>query len=445
MNGFSQIIETGFAPVFMSLSDMLLLLYLCNGSRKQVRKNRYWGVWFAAIFLIMVASQLVFNGRTVEQANFLIFYAIHFLLLLVFSAKCSDSPLGARIYLTILAVLANDICLVLLISLMSSIFHFDIIDNGTFFPRVISHIVLLVMKIGVTVSIKKFIRFQINGITNVNQALIIMLPAGPYFFLRNYAFMFRIDPFTVPLMIHYLDVLFGVFALTNMILSEHLSYSIRQNELLKVENSARTQHLQYLSTLNTIETVNRKYHDLRHILRGIESINSLAEIKTYIKTIDAEIKDYALICNTGNKTLDIILSEKMHAAKDKDFELHIVADGKHWGLIQDVDIATIFGNALDNAIENSDRNGEPSLRWIEVRTGRVNDMLMARFENRFTHSLIKRQLKFVSTKTDDQNHGYGLQSIEMAIQKYHGEMSVTADSGLFTLNIVIPLPKSPAT
>ena len=39
MNGFSQIIETGFAPMFMSLSDMLLLLYLCNGNRNQVRKN----------------------------------------------------------------------------------------------------------------------------------------------------------------------------------------------------------------------------------------------------------------------------------------------------------------------------------------------------------------------------------------------------------------------
>jgi hypothetical protein len=445
MNGFSQIIDTGFAPVFMSLSDMLLLLYLCNESGRQVRKNRSWWIWFTAIFLIMVSSQLVFNGRTFEQANFLIFYAIHFLLLLVFSAKCNDSPLSARIYLTILAVLANDICLVLLISLMSSIFHFDFIDKGIFSERVISHIILLVMKIGVTVSIKKFIRFQINGITNVNQALIIMLPAGPYFFLRDYAFMFKIDPFSVPLMIHYLDFLFGVFALTNMILSEHLSYSIRQNDLLKVENSARRQHLQYLSTLNTIETVNRKYHDLRHILRGIESINSLAEIKAYVKTIDNEIKDYELICNTGNKTLDIILSEKMYAAKDKDIEMHIVADGKHWDMIQEVDIATIFGNALDNAIENSDRNDEPSLRWIEVRTDRVNDMLMARFENRFTHNIIKKQLKFISTKTDGQNHGYGLQSIEMAIQKYHGEMSVTTESGLFTLNIVIPLPKSPAT
>jgi hypothetical protein len=444
MNGFSSVFETGFAPVFMSLSDMLLLFYLCSGSREQVRKNRYWGIWFAAIFLIMVSSQLVFNGRTIEQANYLIFYAIHFLLLLVFSAKCSEAPLGARIYLTILSVLANDICLVLLISLMSSIFHFDFIDNGTYLLRAISHIVLLIMKIGVTVSIKKFIRFQIHGITNVNQALIIMLPAGPYFFLRNYAFMFRIDAFAVPLMIHYLDVLFGVFALTNMILSEHLSYRIRQNELLQVENSVRNQHLQYLGTLNTIETVNRKYHDLRHILRGIESINSLTEIKTYVKTIDNEIKGYELICNTGNKTLDIILSEKMHAAKAKDIELHVVADGKQWDKIQEIDIATIFGNALDNAIENSDRNNEPSLRWIEVRTGRVNDMLMARIENCFTHSLIKKQLKFVSTKTDRQDHGYGLQSIEMAIQKYHGDMTVTAENGLFTLNIVIPLPKSSA-
>jgi hypothetical protein len=322
------------------------------------------------------------------------------------------------------------------------LFHFDVIDRGPLMARMFSHVILLMIKIAVTVSVKKFIRFQINGITNVNQALIITLPALPYFFLRNYAFMFRLDPFAVPLMIHFLDVLFGILAMTNMIMSEHLAYRIRQNELLNVENSVRRQHLQYLSTLNAIETVNRKYHDLRHILRGIESINSLDEIKAYVRTINHEIQGYELICSTGNQTLDIILSEKMHAAKKNEIEMHVSANGKPWAAIQDVDIATIFGNALDNAIENSVNNSEPAQRLIDVRVGQMNNMLMARFENSFTHPLIKKQLKYISTKDDVLNHGYGLQSIEMAVQKYDGETSINTENGRFTLNIVIPIGRA---
>ncbi len=423
----------------MSATDLLLLFYLCGGNREYIRKNKSWGLWFGIILAVMVASQLFFNGKTLPQANYLIFYILHFFLLLVFSAKCIDARLSARVYLVILTVLADDVCLILLIALSVSIFGIDFIDLGTFPVRILMHLVLLAMKIGATVLIKKLTRKQVYGIESVYQALVIMLPAVPYFFLRNYAFFFKINAFEVPLLIHYLDVLFGICALVNMILNEQLSYRIRQNDLIRVENLARKQYNQYLNSLNTIETVNRKYHDLRHIIRGIESMNSISEIKSYVKTIYDEIKGYELIFNTGNNTLDVILSERMQESRQKGVEMHVHADGTDWGAISDADIATIFGNALDNAIENTLQNHDGSTRLIDVRAGRVKDMLIARFENQYTHSLMKRQEKLITTKVDAQNHGYGLQSIEMIIRKYDGEMNINAENGSFVLTVIIPI------
>lgn len=439
MNGFPELIENGFAPLFMSCSDMLLLFYLCGGTKEYIRKNKSWGLWFTFLLITLVVSQLIFNGKTNGQANFLIFYAIHFLVLLVFSAKCIDTSLSARFYLVILSVLANDICLIIVIAVSQSLFNVDQIDNGTFLIRVVSHVVLLALKIGVTVLIKKQTRKQIYGIESVFQAFIIMLPALPYFFLRDYAFLFRINPAEVPLIIHYLDVLFGICALVNMILSEQLSYRIRQNDVLQVENLIKKQYAQYLSALNTIETVNRKYHDMRYIMRGIESMHSIPEIKTFVKTIEDEIQDYELIFNTGNKTLDIILSERMQESKEKGAQMHVHADGQGWEEISDIDIATIFGNALDNAIESTEQNEDFAKRLIDVRTGRVNDMLIARFENRLTHALVKKQSKLISTKYDAQNHGYGLKSIEIIVKKYGGEMNIKTDNGSFILTVIIPV------
>jgi hypothetical protein len=408
-----------------------------------IRKHRSWGAWFALFVLLDIASQLVFNGKTIAQANFFIFYSSHFIILLLFSTFCTDTHLNARIYLSIIAVLAFDVCLMIFISSSRILFNIDYIDFGTFPVRVLSHFILLGLKIGAAVIIKKQTRRQIYGIESVFQAVIIMLPAMPYFILRSYAFFVGVTAFSVPLFIYLIEVLCGICALVNMIVSESLSYQIRQNDLLRMENLMTKQHDNYLSNLNTFETISRKYHDLRHILRGIESMESLAEVKSYIHTVEGEILDYELICNTGNKTLDIILSERMRESKDKGIQMHVHADGQCWNNIQDADIATIFGNALDNAIENTEQNDDSSMRLIDVRAGRMNDMLVARFENRFNHPLEKKQMKLLTTKVDKDNHGYGLQSIELTVKKYSGEVDINTEHGLFTLTIIIPFQQMP--
>lgn len=442
MSGIMNVIETGFAPVFMSISDMLLLFYICGGTREFIRKSKNWFFEFIVWLIFLIVSQLIFSGETNPQANFLVFYIIHFIVLLFFSAKCTDAQLSARIYLVILAVLAYDICLILLISLSVSIFSFDYIDLGTFPERVIAHFVLLAIKIAASASIKKGVRKQMFGIGTTYQAFIILLPALPYFFLRNYAFFFRISPFEVPMIIHYLNVLFGVSAMTNMIVSEQLSYRIRQHEHLQMDKLVKQHYDHYLFSLKTIDTVNRKYHDLRHIIRGIESMQSLSEIKLSIKSIEKEIQNYELILNTGNKTLDVILSDRMQESKDKNIPMHVHADGQSWGVVSDIDIATIFGNALDNAIESSEKNADIASRFIDVRTGRVNDMLIARFENQLAHRIEKNQSKLLSTKDDPGNHGYGLSSIEMILKKYGGEMDINTDKGSFVLTIIVPAVQS---
>lgn len=439
MNSWLALLEVGLAPLIMSASDMILLCYLCGGARDHIRKDRSWAAWFLTLLVFLVTSQLFFNGKTNPQAHFVIFYALHFLALLVFSAKCTRSPLSARFYLVILSVLANDICLILVIALSRSIFNFDYVDLGPFPTRAAAHAVLLALKIAVTVLIRRWTRKQIYGIETVYQAVIIVLPALPYFFLRDYAFLFEIDPLDVPLIIHYMNVLFGILALINMILGEQLSYRIRQNDVMRVENLVKKQHDQFLSSLKTIETVNQKYHDLHHIMNRIESMDSVPEIKCFIETLQTEIQDYELIFNTGNRTLDIILSERMQEAKERKTRLHVHADGQGWDAIRDIDITTIIGNALDNAFESTEKNEDVEKRLVDVRIGKMNHMLIARFENRFTHPLVRRSSRLISTKRNPQGHGYGLQSIEMAVKKYGGEMDIKTDNGLFTLTLIIPV------
>ena len=224
-----------------------------------------------------------------------------------------------------------------------------------------------------------------------------------------------------------------------MVINERLTYQIRQNELLRMENLIKKQHDSYLRNLSIFETVSRKYHDLRHILRGFESMSTMDEVQEYARGIEGEIRDYELVCNTGNKTLDIILSDRMRECNSRKIQMHIHADGQGWDSVRDIDIATIFGNALDNSIESVLQNPSDNDRVIDVRSGRINEMLVARFENKYSHPLEVKQTRFLTTKEDKVNHGYGLQSIELAVKKYSGEVDIVTENDLFTLTVIIPI------
>ena len=125
-------IQAIFGPLFMSISDILLLYYLCGGTLDYIRKQKTWIPWFIFISAILIGSQLIFNGATNAQANFFLFYAVHIIVLFIFTRHCTDLHYSAGIYLVVLSVLADDICLVFYIAVTRQFFGVDLIDTGTF-------------------------------------------------------------------------------------------------------------------------------------------------------------------------------------------------------------------------------------------------------------------------------------------------------------------------
>ena len=60
---------------------------------------------------------------------------------------------------------------------------------------------------------------------------------------------------------------------------------------------------------------------------------------------------YSAIVRTGNEILDTILTEKSLICENSGIHISCVADGSLLAFMNPVDLYTLFGNALDNAIE----------------------------------------------------------------------------------------------
>ena len=116
-----------------------------------------------------------------------------------------------------------------------------------------------------------------------------------------------------------------------------------------------TQRKQYEFSKNNIEIINRKCHDMKHQINALKFINEEEKEKAF-DNISKTIVFYDCQVNTKNKALEIILNEKNLIASDKKIKVNVSVDKSiELKKIDVIDIYTLFGNILDNAIEGTDK------------------------------------------------------------------------------------------
>ncbi len=199
---------------------------------------------------------------------------------------------------------------------------------------------------------------------------------------------------------------------------------------------------QYRLSKGNLELINMRYHDLKHQISVIKTEANPEKKAAYIEEIERNLKQHEAQYDTGNKVLDTILYGKsMHCMKEE-INFTCVADGKLLGFMDVMDLCSIVGNALDNAIESVSKLPEPEKRLIKMAVYAQNDLLMLRFENYIETSLNFENGLPVSTKSNKKNHGYGLKSIKVAAEKYGGGVKIVTTDNWFSLYLLIPRTKN---
>ena len=148
---------------------------------------------------------------------------------------------------------------------------------------------------------------------------------------------------------------------------------------------------------------------------------------------------YDSIVKTGNEVLDTVLTEKSLLCEKEHITMTCVADGSKLGFMDAVDLYTIFGNALDNAIESALTIPDPERRVIAVTVYTRSSLLLIQLENYYEGSLTFADGLPVTTKEHNGYHGYGMKSIRFTAEKYGGVVTVNTADNLFILRISIPM------
>lgn len=214
-----------------------------------------------------------------------------------------------------------------------------------------------------------------------------------------------------------------------------------RRELEAMQNVLQNQYLQYKQSRESIELINYKYHDLKHQIAVLRSEQDPEKRNAFLNKMEDEIKQYELQNKTGNKVLDTVLTSKSLYCDKHGITLTSVADGSLLDFMDVMDICSIFGNALDNAIECELKIPDKEKRLIHVTVSQQRNFLMMRFENYFEGSLNAKGGLFATTKKEKQFHGYGLKSIQYIVNKYEGALDIDTKDNWFDLKILIPIPE----
>ena len=214
-----------------------------------------------------------------------------------------------------------------------------------------------------------------------------------------------------------------------------------ESEIVTMDSMLKSQYNQYRNYQESIDLINMKYHDLKHQIAGLRAETDIDKRTEWLDAMEDDIRGFESVTNTGNKVLDTIIAGKIMHGQKYDIKFTCVIDGKLLEFMHVTDICTIFGNAIDNAIENVVMIKDIEKRIIHVTVSAKNKFVLIQFQNycEVKPNEDKRGLRlFESSKADKRNHGFGLKSIQYTVDKYDGTMKAGMNKDWFELTILIP-------
>lgn len=284
-----------------------------------------------------------------------------------------------------------------------------------------------------------------------SQSLFILLPLIPYTFIRTSGYVYDISNHALyqdtVLVLILLSICTVAIVVAN---ARNLSAQIERNELLRMEALLKEQHMHYLAGKTAIDAVNRRYHDLKHYVSRLEefgrngTVPAQRDIEDFTAAVKREIEPLSCEMQTGNEVLDILLTEKRRVCLESGIRPAFYVDGSKLSFMNSFDLCALVGNAVDNAIEASQKLPPDDVKDIGLTVTYSNNLAVIQCRNRFAGTIDAATGEMGTTKPDAENHGFGIKSMRLAAESYGGYLSWSTIDDEFVLTAMIPVKESEA-
>lgn len=210
---------------------------------------------------------------------------------------------------------------------------------------------------------------------------------------------------------------------------------------LQLEMELQEHQRRFAVRKEAMDEVNRRYHDMVRYARMFAQGGAVGSFDEYLEERMTGDLPTAPLQDTGNDTLDMLLWEASERCTAEDVRFVPIVDVEDVGAILGFDLHAMVGNALENAIEAASRVSDREKREVRLKLRQVNRMLFVVVNNHFVGELRREGDRLVSTKdgSDGGPHGYGVENIRRAAERYGGSLTYAVEGDRFDLTVMVPL------
>lgn len=254
-----------------------------------------------------------------------------------------------------------------------------------------------------------------------------------FYIMRLNNKMSKSDSFTALLFFHLL--------LASM-LSYYLSYIITSTNDTLTESRIMNQKLELQlnhmeRSIGMAEQIRRDKHEMKNVYFYIHSLIKSGQMKELEEFVDEKLVhrfDTYEEFHTGNEILDLLLTQKVSEAREE--QIHVMTNVLLPASlsIEENDLCGLLLNLLDNAIDASKKETDGDIH-ISIR--QVKNYLEIEVKNKCSSDVLKNNPLLRTTKSDSQNHGFGLRIIDSIVKKYNGIKNIRMESSYFIIDIML--------
>ena len=227
---------------------------------------------------------------------------------------------------------------------------------------------------------------------------------------------------------------FGIMMCVNILLGLLDSFRIHrmEKELRRTRDLWKENIRQYELSRETVDLLNFRYHDLK------DRMSLVIHDEQAAKEIEGALSDYDASIHTGNQAMDVVLTEKSLLCRQHGITFLCMADGNCLRQMGPVDVYSILGNLIENAIEYLRTVEDKEKRLLIFNARREGNLDLIQVENYLENQPEERNGLPLTTKENKDEHGFGLRSVQYTLDKYEGILHISTSGQMFSVTAAIP-------
>ena len=231
-------------------------------------------------------------------------------------------------------------------------------------------------------------------------------------------------------------ILFSAFCVVGFFLLRRTLYNMIDRRIERFQSELIEKQVREIQ--NMYRQVRGWRHDYRNHINNMKiqlSQENYDGLSDYLNELADDLDTVDTVIKTGNVMADAILNSKLNVAEKMNVQLNVKANVPETLPMSDVELCSVLGNMLDNAVEACATLPEEE-RFMRVYIGKLKGQLYLSVQNS-AGKVRKEKGSYLSTKEGE--HGYGLFRIDRVAKKYGGYVNRQNEEGIFATEIMIPL------